>query len=199
MKLSYCPWNCDPEKTRKIVETVRCVRPFNEVFDGLVLNEDVDLPLPEGEIYDVAQIARKNSVDLSVGRLVVVTTERVCDGGMPPTVLTLLVAGDVHLYGAGFRNEGVCFARPIRQEVIEAGGKDVDLQYGIELAAHELGATFIWSGYEQCSDRRCFVYGKGQRTNDGVIPPYGRDHFCASHSDGILRNAEIFRSGGRPT
>ena len=162
MELFYCPWNCDPEKTREIMEAVGGLKPFNEVFDGLVLKEGVDLPTSKREIYDAAQIARKNTVDLSMGRLAVVTTERLCDGGMTLTMLTLVVAGDFHVYGAGFRNQGVCFARPIRHEVVEAGGKDIDLQYGVELAAHELGVTFIWDGYEHCSDRRCFVYGKGK-------------------------------------
>ncbi|MBI4163897.1 MAG: hypothetical protein HY512_03470 [Candidatus Aenigmarchaeota archaeon] len=198
MKLYYCPWNCDPEKTREIMEAVRDLKPFNDVFDGTILKEDAELPASGEEIYDAARIARKNALDLSTGRLAVITTETLFHIGMPSTVLWAVMTGDIHLYGAGFRNEGVCFARPIRHEAVEAGKKDIDLQYGVELAAHELGVTLIWGGYEHCSDRRCFVYGKMQTTDDGGIPPYGRDHFCATHSDMILNNAEIFRGGGRP-
>ncbi len=198
MKLFYQSWNSNTSTTNQIMEAVKGIRPFSLIFDDMAQKTDLVLPKSSQPTYDVWPVAQENAVDISKERLVIVTTEKIYEStSLNPMEQFLAQLGFLHLYGITFRDQGVSFSRPIRHDRIDS--RDMDVTYGVELVAHEVGGGLIWNNYENCGDERCFVYGKPKKAVNGdLIPPYGRDHFCKQHTDQILTNAGLFSKGKKP-
>ncbi|MBI3035690.1 hypothetical protein HYY71_05200 [Candidatus Woesearchaeota archaeon] len=125
MNLVYQCWNLDREKARQIVDSAMATPPFNQIFEGAVLEDRIKLPkiTQSGlgiRMCDVWLYARNARVDTSSERVLVLTTNLFYETsrlGIKKTEELIRQGGFFN--GLTFRNDGISFARPIKNQKAE--------------------------------------------------------------------------------
>ena len=188
MKLYYFLWNFDKSVAGKINKALLTIDPLNKIFDGIPKREDFPETKenPQKVMFNaqslVYKLDKKRLIGYKKGVGIVYTRNHFFH-------TDLSIMGAQNFWGLAFPDYKLCFVSPVINQQ-DMNNRRICLDYAIELAAHEIGATITsYPGeWEKCRDKRCFAYGGHQQRGVGtdIFPPRGRNHFCAKHRKLVL-------------